>query len=195
MRIGQATWGGGYRRSTFDSCSFDGSHFRSIAPGNARFINCSFTDVSIPEFYAHDIELIDCTFSGCLEKGFVNGSRDRKRLRFFDRRRNTITGNDFSGCELRDFSFRTGVDLSKQVLPKGEAYLYLANPTQAISYARIIVADWGDPELRRLAGIVLDVWERELKDGQEQIFCYIPPHGEFAGVYKELGPIVMRASA
>ncbi|MDH3379657.1 MAG: hypothetical protein OEQ39_22245, partial [Gammaproteobacteria bacterium] len=195
MRIADASWGAGRRKSTYEACSFDGSHFSSISPGNARFVGCTFHNVNVAEFCAHDVELIDCAFSGMLKKGFLNGSRDRTKIRLFGRRRNVIRGNDFASCEFRDFTFRTGVDLSQQVLPIGDKYVFLSDPTLAIRVARPIVAEWGNSEMQRLASVVLEMWEHDIRDGQKQLFSCIPDSGEFSDVYKELRHIVERTSA
>jgi hypothetical protein len=104
----------------YENCSFDRSVINATAPGNARFINCTFISVDIKVIIALNIEMINCQFSGIIRKGFFNGdvplSDDRQYLK---RQKNKFEGNDFSGCKLCDFEFRTNIDLDKQVLPGG----------------------------------------------------------------------------
>ena len=135
VKIGSAVWGGGRKRSTYLDCSFDGAKFRSIVPGNARFENCKFRDVRIYEFLAHDVELVNCVYSGRIDRGFLNRTRHRQGRSFFSRRRNQIVNNDFSGCDLVDFTFRGGVDVTLQKLPSGPKDLYLADASSALERA------------------------------------------------------------
>lgn len=195
MRIGDACWGAGRHRSTYRHCRFDGIHFHSRAPGNARFVSCAFEEVVIHEFLAHDVELIGCTFSGRLDGGFLNGSRIREDLRLFDRKRNRIVGNDFGRCELRDFAFRSGIDLDLQVLPQGPRYLHLRDPRQAIRAVQRDLPRWEEAEERRLGQVVLDAWGFEAGRGQKQIFICLPTNGVPATVYRRLLPIVAGATA
>jgi hypothetical protein len=48
---------------------------------------------------------------------------------------NEFHGNDFSGVELVSVEFRRGVDLTRQVLPTAEGYLYLPDAGAAIDGA------------------------------------------------------------
>jgi hypothetical protein len=180
VRIRDAVWGAGKTRSEYVECCFDGAKFRSIAPGDARFVRCSFRGVRIYEFFAFRIEFIDCVFSGRIDKGFLNGARERKKFSFFAKTRNEITGNDFSDCDLRDFGFRTGIDLDKQKLPMGSQYLYIADVSKVLRVTRPIINLWEDTEVRRLAMILLDGMEHDLKAGQEQQILRIPSRGDFA---------------
>ena len=113
-------FGAGTVDSTYENCSFNRATINANAPGNARFINCTFENVDIETIIALNIELINCQFSGIIRSGFFNGevplSDDRQYL---NRQTNMFEGNDFSGCKLVDFEFRTNIDLSKQVLPEG----------------------------------------------------------------------------
>ncbi len=192
IRIEDAVWGGGKKRSEYVECCFDGAKFRSVAPGNARFVNCSFRDIRIYELYGFDVEFINCVFTGRIDAGYLNGTRDqtRKRLRLserlFGRKTNEIFGNDFSECELVDFAFRTGVDLEKQKLPIGQQYLYLPNAALAIEKARNAVALWPKDEIRRLATIVLNIMADDLNAGQKQQFLRLPIRGEFAVPWEHL---------
>ncbi|MDX1507090.1 MAG: hypothetical protein R3358_02340 [Woeseiaceae bacterium] len=183
-RIRDACWGGGRKRTDYVECSFDGAQFGSISPGNARFVDCSFDNVRISEFFARDIELIDCKFSGLLEKGFLNGRRDATKFRFFERRRNKIEGNDFSECELRDFSFRTGIRLERGKLPSGPNYVFIDDLRSALEGARAHVAGWDSANDRRLGDAIIQSMEIDLKGGQRQQLYVVHDTGQFATVSK-----------
>lgn len=180
IKIEDACWGGGRRQSEYIECCFDGARLRSVAPGNSRFVRCTFRDVRIYEFCGHEVELTDCTFSGRIDGGYLNGTREHTRFRFFERRKNEISGNDFSKCDLRDFAFRTGVDLTRQKLPGGPQYLYVEDAAKALEKGRIAMTSWEEPEIRRLATVLLDIVEMDLKAGQKQLFFRLPSRGQFA---------------
>jgi hypothetical protein len=192
VKFGSAVWGAGRTQSEYTNCCFDGATFRSVVPGNARFVNCSFRNVRIHELYGHDVELVDCVFSGCIDKGFLNGTRDPLGLRFglferlVGRKKNQISGNDFSQCELGDFSFRTGIDLEQQQLPTGPQYLHLPDVALAIRTGRGAIASWPIDETRRLASILLDIMADDLRAGQTQQFFRPATRGQFALPWERL---------
>jgi uncharacterized protein YjbI with pentapeptide repeats len=192
VKFGDAVWGAGRSQSEYTECCFDGAKFRSVVPGNARFVNCSFLNVRIYEFFGFDVELVDCTFSGRIDSGVLNGTRDplgpRLRLleRLFGRKENEISGNDFSQCELGDFSFRTGIDLEAQRLPTGPHYLHLIDIAWAIRTGRTAIASWPNDEMRRLASILLDLMADDLSAGQQQQFYRLPMRGQFALPWERL---------
>jgi hypothetical protein len=179
-RIQDACWGSGKSQSEYLECCFDGAKFSSIAPGNARFVDCSFRGVRIYEFLGHQVELINCTLSGRIDRGFLNGACGPDAPSFFERKRNKITGNDFTECDLRDFAFRTGVNLEEQKLPTGPHYLYLRNAASALARARPAVESWDDSEMQRLASILLDLVQINLNAGQRQQFLCLARRGQFA---------------
>ena len=185
-RIRDACWGGGRRRTNYIECTFDGAKFGSISPGNARFVDCSFRNVRISEFLGRDIELIDCKFSGTLKKGFLNGRRDKSEVGFFGRRRNKFAGNDFSECELQDFSFRTGVQLERSKLPSGPRYVFIDDPRSSLDGAKLHIAKWDSADDRRLGNAIIQSMEMELKDGQRQQLYIIHDSRQFAAVSKRL---------
>jgi len=194
IQIQDATWGGGKKQSFYVNCNFDGAQFRSVAPGNAKFVECSFRDVHISEFNAFDVELQSCVFSGRIDKGYLNAKR-RARLGIFGRKRNSIFGNDFRDCVLRDFAFRSGVELDRQELPTGDEYCYLADAASALKRGRAIVQAWPEAETKRLALVLLDVIARDLKSGQEQQLVRIPEHGQFAAPAKRLREVLEAVGA
>lgn len=190
--IESVTWGAGKRQSLYVECCFDGATLGSVLAGNARFVRCSFRDVRIAELWGDDVELVDCVFSGCIDKGFLNGARDPLGTRLgifertFGRKRNEIAGNDFSECDLVDFDFRSGIDLKRQRLPCGPEYLYLPDTAAAIRTGRAAIDRWAADETRRLAIILLDMMADDLKMGQAQKLVRVPIRGAFAEPWRRL---------
>jgi uncharacterized protein YjbI with pentapeptide repeats len=185
-RIRDACWGGGRKRTVYVECQFDGANFGSVSPGNARFVDCSFENVRISEFLGRDVELINCKFSGVLEKGFLNGRRDRSEVGLFERRRNRIEGNDFSECELKDFSFRTGIRLERDKLPSGPQYVFIDDLRSSLEGAKAHVAEWDSAEDRRLGNAIIQSMEMDLEDGQYQQLYIVNDSGQFATASKRL---------
>ena len=68
LRLVEAALSGGGVVSEYVDCSFDGSHFTIVFPGSARFIRCRFREVRINEWFGDQAELIDCVFTGVIEK-------------------------------------------------------------------------------------------------------------------------------
>ena len=170
MDIADACFGGGKRDSEYYDCSFDGSKLAAGAPGNARFVRCSFRNVLIRELYCHRVEFVDCIFSGRLVSGYFNGSVPEDKAAQLGRSKNEFRGNDFSGMEFVDVGFRTGIDLTLQKLPAGPDYLYLPDGPGAVAKARRQVIEWKDLDLRQNGMIVIQSLESELEGGQQQLF-------------------------
>jgi hypothetical protein len=82
---------------------------------------------------------------------------------------NEFHGNNFSAMDFRDVGFRTGVDLTKQILPSGEDYLYLPHAASAVAQAKSRVASWDDEEMRRAASAIIQELEYTLSGGQQQL--------------------------
>ncbi len=185
-RIRDACWGGGRKRTDYIGCTFDGARFGSVSPGNARFVDCSFERVQISEFLAHDVELINCRFSGVIDKGFLNGRRERSNVGWFERRRNRIVRADFSECELRDFAFRTGIRLQQERLPSGARYVFIDDLRASLEGAKAHVAAWDSAEDRRLGEALIRSMEIDLDDGQHQQLYIVTDSGQFAAVSRAL---------
>jgi hypothetical protein len=169
-RIDNAQFGSGRDSSEFIECSFDGAHMEMGPGGYARFVRCSFRNVEIHNWICFAVELVDCVFSGKLQRAIFNGAVPMDKRTFADRDQNEFRGNDFSGMELIDVTFRTGVDLTLQRLPSGPDYLYLSDAARAIERARSELADpHEDHQLKRTTTAILDVLEKSVKDGQRQM--------------------------
>jgi hypothetical protein len=89
--------------------------------------------------------------------------------RALGRQVNEFRGNDFSGMELVDVAFRTGVDLSLQRLPSGPGYLYVPDADAAVRRAREVVEAWMDAGLRKVASPMLMTLQMEVDGGQRRL--------------------------
>jgi hypothetical protein len=169
-RINCAQFGAGRDMSEFVACNFDGAHIEMGSGGYSRFVGCSFRDVDLRSWKCFAVEMIDCTFSGRLRVGIFNGTVRKDDRMIVGRDRNEFHGNDFSGMELIDVGFRTGIDLSQQRLPTGPEYLYLPDAATAVSRALTGLADWTqDVELHRVATSFVKGLEEEVVKGQRQM--------------------------
>src|SRR5687767_7210185 len=141
VRIHDAQFGSGREPSEFTDCTFDGAYLQGVG-GYSRFVRCSFRDVDLRNWLCFAVELVSCTFSGVLRKAIFNGrvrDQDRALLR---REQNEIQDNDFSSLEMKDVTFRTGVDLTRQRLPTGAEYLYLPDAATALERAHADIVRW-----------------------------------------------------
>jgi|HubBroStandDraft_6_1064221.scaffolds.fasta_scaffold321952_2 hypothetical protein len=169
VRIQSASFGSGRETSEFVECTFNGARMDMGPGGFSRFVRCSFRDVTIRDWICLSVEMIDCKFSGRLETAIFNGTVPEDIRALIGRASNEFHGNDFSAMDFRDVGFRTGVDLTKQILPSGEDYLYLPHAASAVAYAKAGVASWDDQEMRRGAGAMIQGLEYALLGGQQQL--------------------------
>lgn len=170
MRIGDAGLGGGIQQSTYTDCSFDGTAMGMRAPGNARFVRCSFRDVKIKPIYSYACEFVDCTFTGTMSEGLVSGSPDEELRERHGRERNEITGNDLTGLELFDVRFVGGFDMTKNDMPSGEDYFISTCGTQLLARVSERVLSMPESTLREDLRLILDIKRRmTLVMGQEHL--------------------------
>ncbi len=167
IRIGDFSFGAGRELSEFVGCSFDGARFDHGA-GFSRFVGCSFRDVDMRGWRCYKTELIDCTFTGRLTECIFYGTVPEQDRPWVGREKNEFRGNDFSGCDLVDVAFRTGIDLSLQRLPTGPEYLYLPDAAAAIEAARAAINEWYDARLREEGLSLLKALEDDVLRGQAQ---------------------------
>lgn len=167
-QIDDASFGAGREMSEYIECSFDGLRFWH-GSGFARFVRCSFKDIDVQNWLCFGTEMIDCVFSGRMKRCIFNGTPMEEQRTFLGRERNEFHGNDFSGADLVDVAFRTGIDLTKQRLPSGPQYLYLPDAPAAFALAKSAAQQWSDPGLRKEALSFLDSESFELKGGQHQL--------------------------
>jgi uncharacterized protein YjbI with pentapeptide repeats len=174
----------------FVGCSFDDSHIALITSGFARFERCSFRGTNIGSWDSDSVELIDCVFSGQIRRAMFwarpvtteqlldSDARFRAKhglaplsdayIAMAHRPINEFHGNDFSGADLVDVNFRAGIDLSRQTLPSGGDYIYLAEALATIHRVRDAIGDWPDDELSK-ANSMLKALMREPEEGQTQL--------------------------
>ena len=210
MSVEAASLGAGVAVSEFVDCSFDGSRMR-MGGGFSRFVRCSFRNVRLGDWQGDYVELIDCVFTGRLRSSQFWGVPERmtatSRLASQTRWRekeglepptaemralylrgcNEFHGNDFSGAELVDVSFRAGVDLSLQRLPDGDDYLYVPDAAGAIDRAAAALARQPiDEDLRaEVDHFLRNTLARGVRQGQRQLLLRaedfarrgaVPPH-------------------
>ena len=166
IEIQSAAFGGGRETSEFVDCTFDGARMNMAPGGFSRFVRCSFQNVKIRNWICFTVEMIDCTFSGRLDTAIFNGAVPEDERAIIGRACNEFYGNDFSALDLRDVTFRTGIDLTKQILPSGKDYLFLPYAAVTVSRAKLHVIGWSDEEMRRGAMAIIQGLEYELLGGQ-----------------------------
>jgi hypothetical protein len=149
-------FGGVHERSHYIGCSFDRSVIRAVAPGSARFEQCSFLDVTLTEWFCFKVEFVDCRFTGTLKKVVFNGRDDAP-----ESKPNDFFGNDFSGATLIDVDFRRGIDLSKQSLPGGDDYLFINRAKPILRQLVRRASESGDDDLSSFVSFLLQDLERD----------------------------------
>jgi hypothetical protein len=180
VKIKDASFGGGRRRSTYIDCNFDGARISFGTAGNARFVHCSFENVDLRDWCCFAVELIDCSFGGTLRHSYFNGTLGVMEQRLFGRETNEFHGNDFSGLDLIDVAFRSGIDLAQQRLPTGANYLYVPNAAEAVQRARLDVMRWTNLAERDDGIALIRSLEREASDGQAQLLLRRDEHRVFS---------------
>jgi hypothetical protein len=170
-RFDDCSFGEGRETSEYIECSFDGLCFGHSNGGFSRFVRCSFRNVNLRDWFCFSAEFIDCIFTGRLKKCIFNGTVPEDDRQWVGREWNEFHGNDFSGADLVDVAFRTGIDLEQQRLPTGPEYLYLPDAVAAIERARRGLANWmPGTELQRRAMVLVNVYADTVENGQRQLF-------------------------
>ena len=180
-----ACFGAGRLQSEYVECSFDGARMTLTAGGHARLVRCSFKEVDLRDWFCFNVELIDCTFTGQLRKVVFNGKPLPGQRGIVGLRRNEFRGNDFSGAELIDVAFRTGIDLSQQRLPFGPDYRYISDAENSFQRARAEAIGWQDLELRQVVLRWLDSRLEDVKSGQKQMLYRPKDYYGFGGMKRE----------
>jgi uncharacterized protein YjbI with pentapeptide repeats len=161
--------GGGLSQSSYTDCAFDDCDFAFGVIGNARFTHCRFNRSRLFHIFGTKLEMIDCSFAETkIEKAVFHGSYHSAVPADAERERNEFTGNDFSTADLIDVSFRGGIDLTKQVLPTGNDYVYIADTRRAAVIAQQIAGL--DPESAdaKQARSIQKLLELHYSSGQRQ---------------------------
>lgn len=164
LRVTGGALGEGSVQSVFSDCSFDGSHFSGVMLGYVRFENCSFRDVTAQSWMCHNVDFVDCVFTGRLDKLTVFGS--------YEGIVNEISGNDLTGATMLGGGFRAGVDLRKQKLPADKRHVLIPDPEAFLVRAMAAVQEWPDGEMRQFAASYLTVLGEDFRSGQnELLYC------------------------
>jgi hypothetical protein len=167
--IDSASFGAGRSMSEYVGCSFNGAKLQMGPGGYARFIDCTFEDTVIENWFCFAVELVGCIFSGRLKKAVFNGAVRPEDLGDVKRSTNRFEGNDFSRAKLVDVAFRTGIDLSQQRVPSGPEHTYLEDAASAVRRARVAFNAWDDQDAKKSARGVLAVMEEDVAAGQRQL--------------------------
>jgi uncharacterized protein YjbI with pentapeptide repeats len=117
MRIEGGSFGAGRETSEYLDCTFDGSRISFGPGGYTRFVRCSFRNVDLRDWFCFSVEIVDCVFTGRLQKVVFNGTVPEADRKDAGRDQNQFEGNDFSGAVLIDVDFRTGIDMERQRMP------------------------------------------------------------------------------
>jgi hypothetical protein len=149
-----------------------------MGPGGfTRYVRCTFRNVELRDWTCFETEFIDCVFTGRLRKCIFNGTPLEDDRAWLGREKNEFRGNDFSGAELIDVAFRTGINLDLQRLPSGPDYLYVPDAAAAIERAKRGLAQWKpDTELQRLAMVIVTVKANAVAEGQRQFLMHLPDY-------------------
>lgn len=168
-RLKSVSFGAGTTMSTYRNCSFDNADLDVTPGGFARFESCTFRGTRIRDWRCFAVELVDCVFTGRIDTAFFNGTVPEEDRRYLSRSVNEFHGNDFSGADLVDVAFRTGIDLTQQRLPSGPGYVYIPDAVAVSGELRRRVVTLEDLELRKkLMPHVLGL-EMDVEAGQHQV--------------------------
>lgn len=142
---------------------------RHVMPGRATFVGCSFRDVKIHDFFCLKAQFVDCVFTGRLKK-VVFDARPRSGAERLGRDRNEYRGNDFSGAQLVNVSFRGGIDLDQQRLQDGPEYLVIRDARAVLKSALEEVRAWPEDEEQSRTLTKLEVMASTAARGQRDLF-------------------------
>ena len=162
--------GGGLTQSTYTDCVFQDCDLVFGTIRNARFTRCRFLRCRLSHFFGTHLELIDCAFpETSIRQAVFHGTSNAAQKGFPARERNVFIGNDLSSADLVDVDFRGGIDLTKQILPSGPHYIYIADTRMAASIAGELAAelDAASPDTKR-AKSLQQILEFYHSDGQKQ---------------------------
>jgi uncharacterized protein YjbI with pentapeptide repeats len=173
-------FGGGKQPSSYVDCVFDGARLTGTGADIASLRSCSFRGVRISKWECRTVDLIDCTFTGTLRDCVFDGVPLKRLAEQRGKAENTLTGNDFSGCELIGVDFNAGVDLDRQKLPTGPAYLWIAELGPAVTALSAAAADWGtaDPSGARA---VVSFLGKAADKGQASFFARVADYQKILG--------------
>ncbi|MEX2134285.1 MAG: hypothetical protein WEB67_09105 [Acidimicrobiia bacterium] len=190
-RIHVGSFGAGQAVSTYESCSFDDAVIYFGPGGYARFVGCSFHRARLTNWICHAVEVVNCVFDGRIETAVFNGTVPTRDRLVVGRDRNEFVDNDFSGAQLVDVAFRTGIDLARQRLPVGPDYFVVPRAREGLARARKAIGSWKQADRRGQALAHLSALEFESQGGQDQLFFRLSDYDSTdADVVRELAEML-----
>ncbi|HXP40183.1 MAG TPA: hypothetical protein VN833_07910 [Candidatus Acidoferrales bacterium] len=172
--------GGGLTQSTYTACLFQDCDLVFGAIGNARFTRCRFRRCRLSHFFGTQLEMIDCTFpETSIRQAVFHSASSTAQKGSPVRERNGFIGNDLSSADLVDVDFRGGIDLTKQILPSGPDYIYIADTGLAASIAGEWAAEFAptSPDTKRAKSLqrMLEFYHSH---GQKQQLLRLSGHNQ-----------------
>ena len=144
----------------FLDCTFTGADLRHTDPGLSRFERCTFDRAKIHDWQSDAGEFVDCRFATRITRSSFSGrphgywAEQLGKLR----RVNEFHGNDFSGADLIDVSFKYGIDISAQRWPDDASYIRLDRLRERMRRVFEVVADWPVGHEREDALLLLRIY-------------------------------------
>jgi hypothetical protein len=126
-------------------------------------------DVALRDWRVDHVDLVGSIFTGSIRSAMFDARvpvDDDRRLGGLTR--NAILDNDFSAAELLNCSFRGGIDMRRNSLPRGAEYFLVPNALDRLARADRIVSTW-ESAMQRDAQILLNVWSEDAATGQETL--------------------------
>jgi hypothetical protein len=127
--------------ATYVSCDFTRASLRLI-PGEVLFERCIFDHSNINGWQTDACSFVDCTFVGPISGVIFYGTSPVWIQREDPPAPNEFIGNNFSAAEFTGVEFRRGVDLSRQILPASDDYVYVDDIRKRVLAAIPIVSGW-----------------------------------------------------
>ncbi len=155
--------------------------------GNSRFERCTFRGGLLAVWLAHQVEFVDCTFSGEIRKSVFFGAPLEGMAAAAARERNEIRGNDFTAAKFTDVGFRFGVDLHAQRLPASSDYFVLDDAARHLDALEDLVDNTWEGEAKDTAKRHIATFRLDVRQGQESLFIRLDSkYPELAALTRDL---------
>jgi uncharacterized protein YjbI with pentapeptide repeats len=99
-----------FSRCAFQKCRFWAQH--TYLGGPSRFEDCQFTDCNFKNVQLWDSEFVRCDFTGSFDNLVFYGPEAPEGWQ------TVLRDVDFSGVQMVDTDFRTGIDLGSTLMPE-----------------------------------------------------------------------------